>query len=91
MSHGSIDAPGEIRSGEDLDLERLETYLKDNLPNVEGKLEILQFPGGFSNLTYLLKFGSRELVLRRPPFGANIKSAHDMGREYRILSRLHNV
>jgi aminoglycoside phosphotransferase (APT) family kinase protein len=48
-----------------------------------------QFPRGYSNLTYLLRWGERELVLRRPPFGAAIKSAHDMGREHRILSALH--
>jgi aminoglycoside phosphotransferase (APT) family kinase protein len=52
-------------------------------------LSVEQFPGGHSNLTYLLRFGGRELVLRRPPLGASIKTAHDMGREHRVLSRLH--
>jgi aminoglycoside phosphotransferase (APT) family kinase protein len=52
-------------------------------------LVVEQFPGGHSNLTYLLRWGGRELVLRRPPIGASVKSAHDMGREYRALSRLH--
>jgi aminoglycoside phosphotransferase (APT) family kinase protein len=52
-------------------------------------LTVDQFPGGHSNLTYLLRWGGRELVLRRPPVGASVKSAHDMGREYRVLSRLH--
>jgi aminoglycoside phosphotransferase (APT) family kinase protein len=52
-------------------------------------LTVEQFPGGHSNLTYLLRWGGRELVLRRPPVGASVKSAHDMGREYRVLSRLH--
>ncbi len=56
-----------------------------------GALEIEQFPRGYSNLTYLLRLGGQELVLRRPPFGANIKSAHDMGREYRILRGLAQV
>ena len=50
-----------------------------------------QFPRGFSNLTYLLRIGERELVLRRPPFGAKIKSAHDMGREFAVLSGLVQV
>jgi aminoglycoside phosphotransferase (APT) family kinase protein len=45
-----------------------------------------QFPGGHSNLTYLVHVGERELVLRRPPFGAQIKTAHDMDREFTILS-----
>ena len=57
-------------------------------PSLGGPIEIEQFPRGYSNLTYLLRVGQRELVLRRPPFGAKIKSAHDMGREYRILSHL---
>lgn len=69
----------------------LEAYLKQNLPDLTGPLLIEQFPKGFSNLTYLIRLGDRELVLRRPPFGANIKSAHDMGREFRILSHLVNV
>nr|WP_255604128.1 phosphotransferase family protein [Oscillochloris sp. ZM17-4] len=51
-------------------------------------MTVAQFPRGYSNLTYLLQLGDRDLVLRRPPFGANIKSAHDMGREHRILSAL---
>jgi aminoglycoside phosphotransferase (APT) family kinase protein len=48
-----------------------------------------QFPGGHSNLTYLVRDGERELILRRPPIGSSVKSAHDMGREHRVLSRLH--
>src|SRR5207302_10920865 len=48
-----------------------------------------QFPGGHSNLTYLVRDGERELILRRPPIGSSVKTAHDMGREHRVLSRLH--
>ena len=50
-----------------------------------------QFPHGHSNLTYLIRMGDQEWVLRRPPFGNRVKTAHDMGREYRILSRLCRV
>jgi aminoglycoside phosphotransferase (APT) family kinase protein len=50
-----------------------------------------QFPSGYSNLTYLVRIGNRELVLRRPPFGRKAKTAHDMGREYRILKALNPV
>ena len=49
---------------------------------------MLQFPGGHANLTYLLRFGPRELVLRRPPFGPVAPGAHDMVREHKVLSRL---
>ncbi|GIW37024.1 MAG: phosphotransferase family protein [Meiothermus sp.] len=85
------DQPAAIRPGEELDIARLQSYLLENLPGAKGNLEVLQFPRGFSNLTYLLRLGEQELVLRRPPFGANIKTAHDMGREYRILSALKPV
>ncbi len=85
------DQPTATRPGEALDLSRLQAYLLEHFPDARGRLEVLQFPRGFSNLTYLLRLGELELVLRRPPFGANIKTAHDMGREYRILSALWPV
>ncbi|MDX1667075.1 MAG: phosphotransferase family protein, partial [Saprospiraceae bacterium] len=86
-----IDEAGPIRSGEELDGKRLETYLKENITGLETPIAVEQFPRGYSNLTYLIHAGKRELVLRRPPFGANIKSAHDMHREYRILSGLKDI
>lgn len=82
------DQPTNVRAGEALDAAHLEAYLQAHLPDVRGTLEVQQFPSGFSNLTYLLRIGNRELVLRRPPFGANIRGGHDMHREYRILSGL---
>lgn len=86
-----IDQPTTVRIGEELDLLRLEDYLTRHLPTATGPLVVAQFPSGYSNLTYLLRLGDQELVLRRPPFGANIKSAHDMGREYKVLSGLRRV
>lgn len=88
MSHNWIDQPTSIRKGEELDRESLQRFLLKELEGASGELVIEQFPGGASNLTYLIKLGEQDLVLRRPPFGANIKSAHDMGREYRVLSAL---
>lgn len=85
------DQPTAVRVGEELDTERLQAYLNERLPGGEGTLVVEQFPKGFSNLTYRIRFGIRDLVLRRPPFGATIKTAHDMGREYRILSHLSPV
>jgi aminoglycoside phosphotransferase (APT) family kinase protein len=61
------------------------------LPGFTGPVEIAQFPGGASNLTYRVRAAEREWVLRRPPFGTRARSAHDMGREYRILSRIHEA
>lgn len=85
-----IDSAKNIRPGEELDLQKLKAYLHDHLSGFSGKLEVSQFPSGFSNLTYLLKSGEKEYVLRRPPFGANIKGGHDMSREYRVLKALEN-
>lgn len=82
-----IDSAGPVREGEALDLAALERYLQAEL-GPGGELAVEQFPGGHSNLTYLVRWGGREYVLRRPPFGSRVKSAHDMGREVRILSKL---
>jgi aminoglycoside phosphotransferase (APT) family kinase protein len=78
-----------IRAGEELDAGLIDAYLKTHIPGLSGVPRISQFPGGASNLTYLLQYPEHELVLRRPPFGQKAKSAHDMGREYRILNRLN--
>jgi len=78
-----------VRPGEELDLAKLEPFLRAHFPNESGELIVRQYPSGHSNLTYSVQLGSREMVLRRPPFGSKVKTAHDMGREYRVLSRLH--
>ncbi|MCC6699712.1 MAG: phosphotransferase family protein [Candidatus Hydrogenedentes bacterium] len=88
---GPIDGTAPVRAGEELDSASLERYLCDTLDGISGPLVIEQFPSGHSNLTYLIRAGDRELVLRRPPFGSTVKSAHDMGREYRVLSKLCRV
>ena len=86
-----LNSPAPIRAGEELPVELLLNYLQQHLPTSEEALTVEQFPHGYSNLTYLLRLGTRELVLRRPPFGNRVASAHDMGREFRILSRLNAV
>jgi aminoglycoside phosphotransferase (APT) family kinase protein len=88
MSEMKTDQPANIRNGEELDIEKLNLYLANNAPGMGNILSVTQFPGGFSNLTYCLKTNDKEYVLRRPPFGANVKSAHDMGREYKVLGLL---
>src|SRR3954471_7411875 len=77
------------RPDEHLDTSRLEPYLRAHLAGAEGKLSVRQFGGGKANLTYLLRFGSNEFVLRRPPLGPIPPGAHDMRREHRVLSVLH--
>lgn len=83
-----IDKARPIREGEELDLSKVEDFLKSSIPGLSGKVSCAQFPSGHSNLTYLITVGEREMVLRRPPFGRKAKTAHDMGREYRILRAL---
>lgn len=80
-----------VRPSEELDWDRLEDYLRRRIPDLSGDFAVAQFHGGHANLTYWLRFGGRELVLRRPPFGKIAPGAHDMRREYRILSRLWEV
>lgn len=84
-----MDNAKEIREGEGLNWLELEPYLRSQIPELSGKMEVAQFHGGHANLTYLISFGDKELVLRRPPFGKIAPGAHDMKREYRVLSKLY--
>ena len=86
-----VDTAVPVRPGEELPVATLEAYLAQHLPDVSGPFTVEQFPSGYSNLTYLLRRGDREFVLRRPPFGNQVKTAHDMGREFRVLSKLCTV
>ena len=81
----------ETRADERLDTTRLAPWLRERLAGAEGPVEVAQFGGGHANLTYLLRFGEAEYVLRRPPLGPVAPGAHDMRREYRVLSRLHRL
>ena len=81
----------EVRPDERFDEERLATYLHGRLPGSENPLNVRQFGGGAANLTYLLDYGTHQYVLRRPPLGPVAKSAHDMAREYKVLSVLHQL
>jgi aminoglycoside phosphotransferase (APT) family kinase protein len=81
-----------VRAGEELDLAILDSYLRERLSALSSEfdpnatIEIAQFPGGHSNLTYLVSYGDCEFVLRRPPIGPVAPTAHDMPREYKLLS-----
>ncbi|HEY4730688.1 MAG TPA: phosphotransferase family protein, partial [Myxococcales bacterium] len=86
----TTDAPRPVRAGEELDLGRLAAWMRSQGLPTSG-LSQEQFPKGHSNLTYLIRAAGRELVLRRPPAGSKVKTAHDMGREARILIKLHPV
>ena len=85
------DKPGSIRPGEELDIAKLGPFLRSHFPGEAEHFSITQFPSGHSNLTYCVELGHRQMVLRRPPFGSKVKSAHDMGREFHVLSKLHDA
>jgi aminoglycoside phosphotransferase (APT) family kinase protein len=85
-----------IRAGEELDLESIEAYVRAHSPELlagpppgSEHVAVEQFPGGHSNLTYLVRIAGHEFVLRRPPFGPVAPTAHDMPREYRLLAAVH--
>src|SRR5919112_3734510 len=87
-----------VRESEQLDWAALGEYLRARLPEVvpadfdaAAPLTVEQFPGSHSNLTYLLRFGGREFVMRRPPFGPVAPKAHDMARGFRLLQALPPV
>ena len=80
--------PVRVRPGEELDLAAVDAWLKARVPGLSGEPELSQFSGGASNWTYRLLYPTHDLVLRRPPAGTKAKSAHDMGREYRIQKAL---
>ncbi|MFJ4143118.1 phosphotransferase family protein [Pseudomonas sp. NPDC089734] len=85
------DQSTDVRPGEELDARLIDPCLKSHIPGLSGLPVISQFPGGASNLTYLIRYPEQEFVLRRPPFGHKARSAHDMGREYRILNGLKDA
>jgi len=80
-----------VRSGEEIDVEKLHAYLAQCGIGESSDIIIEQFPAGSSNLTYLVRVGGDEYVLRRPPFGNTVKTAHDMSREFQVLSKLSKV
>ncbi len=78
-----------IRQGEELNLAALAGFLRGKLEGAERGISVEQFPSGHSNLTYLLRAGESEYVLRRGPLGPVAPKAHDMAREYRVLQAIH--
>ncbi len=80
----------QVRKGEELNETPLKAFLhqKGLIDDTSTPMDVIQYSNGFSNLTYLLKFGNQEFVLRRPPFGA-VKRGHDMSREFKVLSKLN--
>lgn len=86
-----IDEARSVRKGDELDLAVVDAYLRQQVPGLEGSPELKQYPGGASNLTYLIRYANRDLILRRPPVGKKARGAHDMVREAKIMQALKPV
>jgi aminoglycoside phosphotransferase (APT) family kinase protein len=80
-----------MNRGEELDVARVDAWLRDHVSGLRGTPAVSQYTAGASNWTYRLMYESHDLVLRRPPAGTKAKSAHDMGREYRLQKALKPV
>lgn len=91
MQKNFIDQSRPVRQGEELNIAILDEWLKNELPHLKGLPEVSQYSGGASNWTYRLEYENDDLILRRPPAGTKAKSAHDMGREYRIQKALSGL
>ena len=89
---GFADEPRELRDEDSFDTDALQVWLHRHVPGMTvDEPHVRQFPGGASNLTYLLSYPDRELILRRPPAGTKAASAHDMVREFTFQDRLRPV
>ena len=83
-------SPHEFRPGLEVDVFSLTEYLTGRIDQLEGPIQVRQFPGGQSNPTYLLTTPGRRYVLRRKPPGDLLPSAHAVDREYRVMLALAN-
>ena len=83
-----IEGAGAVRDEDAFDVEAVRAWLAGQGVELTGEVEVRQFEGGASNLTYSLRAGDADLILRRPPSGHKAKGAHDMGREFRIQQAL---
>lgn len=86
-----LDKASMVRQGEELDIVAINAFLKAQIADLQGEPQLEQFAGGASNLTYLVRYPERDLILRRPPFGHKAKSAHDMLREAKVMTALKPV
>lgn len=86
-----VDRPRALRDEDRFDVEAVDAWLKEHVDGLEGQPEVRQFSRGASNLTYLLSYRNRDLILRRPPPGTKAKSAHNMVREHDVQKALSGV
>ena len=89
QSHSDAAGP---EAPEGIDRERLEKWFGSHVDGASPPLSFERLPGGRSNLTYAVRDGDgRAYALRRPPLGPRLGSAHDMGREHKVISALQDT
>ena len=91
---GAVPGAGAVRAEDAFDVERVAAWLRSAAADprgLNGIPEVRQFTGGVSNLTYLLRYAERDVILRRPPVGTKAKGAHDMVREHDLQVALAPV
>ena len=91
MERAVVDKATEVREGESLPVDAVNSWLKQNIENLEGEPAVTQYAGGASNWTYCLDYQNTSVILRRAPAGTKAKGAHDMGREFRLQAALKPV
>ena len=91
MNQQLLDQAKQVRQGEELNLNAVDTWLKQQLPELSGSASVTQYSGGASNWTYCLDYPEQSVILRRAPNGTKAKGAHDMGREFRLQASLQDT
>lgn len=86
-----LDQPSTLREADSFNTEAVQAFVLQHAPHAQGDMQVRQFKGGASNLTYQLDFDNASFIMRTPPPGTKAKSAHDMGREFRIMQKLKPV
>jgi aminoglycoside phosphotransferase (APT) family kinase protein len=86
-----VDGVRPVRAEDAFDLPAVSSWLAERVAGLSGEPDVSQFAGGASNLTYLLRYPDRDLILRRPPVGRKASGAHDMAREYQLQKGLAPV
>ncbi|SHH26379.1 phosphotransferase family protein [Ferrimonas marina] len=83
-----LDKPKAVRAGEELDIDKVDAWLKGQRPELTGTPEVSQYSGGASNWTYCLSYPDIDYILRRAPKGTKAKGAHNMAREFHLQAAL---
>lgn len=91
MSESLLDQPKEVREADSFNTKAVRDFVLQHRPDLMGEMKVRQFRGGASNLTYQIDFDNANFIVRTPPVGTKAKSAHDMGREYNVMSKLKPV